>query len=51
MAKILGEGLAVLLNKKLKLKCSCYRKNICKVGIPINSLNKYKKFIKKLKSA
>ena len=30
-----------MLNKKLKLKCSCYKKNVCKVGVPINSLNKY----------
>ena len=32
---------AVLLNNKLKLKCSCFQKNTCKVGVPINSLNKY----------
>lgn len=32
---------AVLLNNKLKLKCSCFRKNTCKVGVPINSIEKY----------
>ena len=39
---------AVLLNNKLKLKCSCFQKNTCKVGIPINSLNKYLEKIRKL---
>ena len=32
---------AVLLHKKLDLKCSCYKTNICKVGFPINALDKY----------
>ena len=32
---------AVLLNSKLKLKCTCFKQNTCKVGIPINSLEKY----------
>lgn len=31
---------AVLLNKILKLKNTCLEKN-CKVGFPVNSLNKY----------
>lgn len=39
---------AVLLNKRLKLKCSCYKKNTCKVGVPINSIDKYLEKIKKL---
>ena len=37
---------AVLLNNKLKLKCSCFQKNTCKVGVPINSLEKIKEFLK-----
>ena len=32
---------AVLLHKKLDLKCTCYKTNICKVGFPINALDKY----------
>ena len=32
---------AVLLNKLLKLKNTCLEKEICKVGFPVNSLNKY----------
>ena len=32
---------AVLLHKKLNLKCTCFKNNICKVGIPVNSLEKY----------
>ena len=32
---------AVLLHKKLNLKCTCFKNNICKVGIPVNSLKKY----------
>ena len=32
---------AVLLNKILKLKNTCLEKEICKVGFPVNSLNKY----------
>lgn len=39
---------AVLLHKKLDLKCSCYKTNICKVGFPINALGKY---IEKLNEA
>lgn len=32
---------AVLLYKKLNLKCTCFKNNICKVAIPVNSLEKY----------
>ena len=32
---------AVLLNNKLKLKCSCFQKHTCKVGVPTNALEKY----------
>ena len=39
---------AVLLNNKLQLKCSCFQKNTCKVGVPIASLEKYLKEIEKL---
>ena len=32
---------AVILNEELGLKTICAQKEICKVGIPINSINKY----------
>ena len=32
---------AVLLHKVLDLKCTCYKMNICKIGFPVNSLEKY----------
>ena len=32
---------AVLLHKKLNLKCTGFKNNICKVGIPVNSLEMY----------
>ena len=32
---------AVLLNNLLKLKVSCFKEEICKVGFPIDSLEKY----------
>ena len=32
---------AVLLHKLLSLKCTCFKMNICKVGFPVNSLDKY----------
>ena len=32
---------AVLLHKKLNLKCNCFKNNTCKVGFPVNSLEKY----------
>ena len=40
---------AVLLHNKLGLKCICYKDNICKIGIPLESLEKYLKQIEKLK--
>lgn len=39
---------AVLLNNKLKLKCTCFQKNTCKVGVPIRALDKYLDKIQKL---
>lgn len=39
---------AVLLNSKLQLKCSCFQKNTCKVGVPIETIDKYLKEIEKL---
>lgn len=32
---------AVLLHNKLELKCTCFKMNICKIGFPVNSLDKY----------
>lgn len=32
---------AVFLHEKLELKCTCFKNNVCKVGIPINALEKY----------
>ena len=32
---------AVFLHKKIDLKCNCFKNNICKVGFPVNSLEKY----------
>ncbi len=40
---------AVLLNKKLELKCSCFKREICKVGFPVNSLKTYINKLDKLK--
>lgn len=42
---------AVLLNKKLGLKCSCFSNNVCKVGVPIGSIEKYRKQLDDLKLA
>ena len=39
---------AVLLNNKLKLKCTCFQKNTCKVGVPVKSIDTYLEKIKKL---
>ena len=36
---------AVLLNRILGLKTNCMETEICKVGFPLNSLNKYTKLI------
>lgn len=35
---------AVLLHEKLNLKCNCFKNNICKVGIPVNSLENIKSY-------
>lgn len=32
---------AVFLSKLLNFKCTCFTKGMCKVGFPINSLDKY----------
>lgn len=32
---------AVFLHEKLEIKCTCFKNNVCKVGIPINALEKY----------
>ena len=32
---------AVLLHNELGLKCICHKNNICKIGIPVNSIEKY----------
>lgn len=42
---------AVLLHKKLELKCTCFKNNTCKVGVPIHTLDKYLEEIEKLKYA
>lgn len=39
---------AVLLNSKLKLKCSCFKDEICKVGVPIKVIDKYLEKIENL---
>ena len=39
---------AVILNMELGLKVNCIRKNMCKVGIPKNSIEKYIKKLDKL---
>ena len=36
---------AVILNRLLDLKVSCFKQEICKVGFPINSLEKYLELI------
>lgn len=42
---------AVLLHEKMNLKCTCFKKNICKVGIPVSTLEKYIEKMDKLKYA
>lgn len=32
---------AIVLNQILQLKCTCFSKGICKVGVPIASIDKY----------
>lgn len=39
---------AVILNKKLNLKVNCMRRNMCKVGIPKKSIEKYVEKLNKL---
>lgn len=39
---------AVLLNSKLKLKCTCFKQNTCKVGVPIKCIDKYLEKIEEL---
>lgn len=39
---------AVLLNSKLKLKCTCFKEHTCKVGVPINVAEKHLKKIEEL---
>ena len=40
---------AILLHTRLNLKVTCFKNNICKVGIPVNSLDKYLEKIDKTK--
>ena len=40
---------AVLLNEVLNLKCTCFRENTCKVGVPVNSIEKYINKLKELR--
>ena len=40
---------AVLLHELLDLKCTCFRENTCKVGVPVNSIEKYIGKLKELK--
>ena len=32
---------AVLLHEKLDFKCNCFKNRTCKIGFPVNSLDKY----------
>lgn len=40
---------AVLMHKKLDLKCTCFKTNICKVGFPVISVEKYVEKLNKTK--
>lgn len=42
---------AIFLNKELGLKCICFKKEICKVGIPENSIEKYLEKLERLNMA
>ena len=42
---------ALLLHIKLDLKCTCFKNNVCKVGIPVMSINKYIEKLDKIKYA
>ena len=37
---------ACFLNKLFKLKCTCFVKYICKVGVPVKSIEKYLKALR-----
>ena len=37
---------ACFLNKLFKLKCTCFVKYICKVGVPVKSIDKYLKALR-----
>lgn len=39
---------AIFLNKELGLKCVCFKKQICKIGVPENSIEKYLEKLDKL---
>ena len=40
---------AVLMHKKLDLKCTCFKMNVCKVGFPVIALDKYVEKLNKTK--
>ena len=42
---------ALLIHKKLDLKCTCFKMNICKVGFPVVALEKYVEKLNKTKYA
>lgn len=39
---------AVLLQKVLDLKCTCFKNQMCKIGIPITSIEKYLRYLDEL---
>ena len=39
---------AIWLHENLKLKCTCFKEHICKVGVPIASIEKYLEKLDKL---
>ena len=39
---------AVFLNKELNLKCVCFKKQVCKIGIPENRIEYYLRKLEKL---
>ena len=42
---------AIFLNKKLGLKCVCFKKQVCKIGIPSTNIEHYLKKLNNLKIA
>lgn len=42
---------AVFLNKQLSLKCICFKNQVCKIGIPENSIEHYLRKLKTLNVA